>query len=152
MMQIEQFNDHSAHSLAGPRVERAPLNWALEASARAAEREAERAELAKLTEALSLLAHAWEREKAEWKDEVEKLRRETVEAREALAATTQAASEARAASARAAEARENDRVLYQTDRTSWANERRQLQKAIEALKKEAARGWLARLVRGAGAI
>jgi hypothetical protein len=103
-------------------------------------------------EALSLIARAWETEKAEWKAEAEKLQRQAADGWDALADSTRAASEGKAAAARASEARENDRVLYQTDRTSWANERRQLQRTIDALKKEAARGWLSRLVRGAGAI
>jgi hypothetical protein len=117
----------------------------------AAEREAERAERAKLIEALDRIARSWESEKAEWKVALDTARREAAEMREALAEARRVAASAAAESAQAKEARENDRVLYQTDRTSWAQERRQLDLLVQRLRTEAARGWLSRLVHGAGA-
>jgi hypothetical protein len=150
MTEIERFNQHCGRGIDDP--EQTLALWAPQEAKRSAEREAERMERAKLIEALSLVAGARESEKAEWKVTADKLNSEVAETRNALAVAQRAANEATAEAARAREAWENDRVLYQTDRTSWAHERRQLEIKVQALKKEAARGWLSRLVRGVGAL
>lgn len=151
MARIERRDEHCASVMDGsPNGQARPL-WEPAEVARAAEREAERAERAKLIEALRVVAGARDGEKAEWQATVDKLRSELAEARDALADARRAAADATDAAAKAREARENDRVLYQTDRTSWAHDRRQLEIKNGALKQEAARGWVARLVRGKGA-
>jgi len=142
MTKVERLDQRCARTLDEAGEEKATLFLGGAEAARAAEREAERAERLKLIEAMSRVAGARDAEKAEWQATVEGLTGELATARAAL---SDARRETR-------EARENDRVLYQTDRTSWAHDKRQLEIKLAALRKEAARGWLSRLVRGAGAV
>jgi len=152
MTKVERLDQRCARTLDEAGEEKATLFLGGAEAARAAEREAERAERLKLIEAMSRVAGARDAEKAEWQATVEGLTGELATARAALSDARRETLEAIDAAAKAREARENDRVLYQTDRTSWAHDKRQLEIKLAALRKEAARGWLSRLVRGAGAV
>ena len=121
-------------------------------TARAVERQAERAERTRLVEALAKVAAARDGEKADWQATVDRLATELAEGRDALAQIRLKLEEAKSAVAAAREGRENERAMYQTDRSTWAQERRQLKAEADVLKREAGRGWLSRLVRGRGAI
>jgi septal ring factor EnvC (AmiA/AmiB activator) len=151
---VEHLNeDHGKHA-----VRADPTNPSVLAllerneTARAVERQAERAERARLIEAMSKVAAARDGEKADWQAKLDDLAAELKAARDALAQTRLELDEALEQSKQTREARERDRAMYQTDRSTWAQERRQLKAQAEGLKKEADRGWLSRLVRGKGAV
>lgn len=135
------------------RSDAAALAERLEAALKR-EREQDRAERAKLTEAITQLAAASQQHHAKAEaaiaqldGEVERLRAEAATLRAALTRAEAEARERITAAERAREVYERDRTAYHTDRMLWQKDRRQIEAELAALKTEAGSGWFSRFMR-----